>query len=189
MKLSCVHLIIGVLGFSFVLTAYSAKAQSPHLIPRSTPIIVGADNNETWKSEMSYLSQSIGADEPVILIARLGNGEVSRKLSRQRLQLTRLYLHVGRGLEPPLKEENIVVAEGERIRGAGRIEVYVRGKLFMVFKFKRNKNVAPEAWRAKGRGSREAQANNGMHPTANSVAFIVSLDGFGVEYAAGDAGR
>jgi len=145
MKLSSVHLIVTVLSLSHVIAAYSAKAQSPHLIPRSTPAIVDADNNETWKTEMSYLSQSIGADEPVILIARLGNGEVSRKLSRQRLQLTRLYLHVGRGLEPPLKEENIVVAEGERIRGVGRIEAYVRGKLFMIFIFKRNKNVAPEA--------------------------------------------
>jgi len=33
------------------------------------------------------------------------------------------------------------------------------------------------------------QHNNGMHPTANSAALIENLNGFGVECAAGDAGR
>ena len=144
MKLSRVHLIAVALSLGFVSAAPRAAAQNPDLLPRSIPINVGADNNETWKTEVSYLSQSLGSDEPVILIARLGNREVSRRLNRQRLQVVRVYLHVGRGLEPPLKEEHIVTAEGERIRGAGRIEAYVRGKLFMVFVFKRNKNFAPE---------------------------------------------
>ncbi len=31
--------------------------------------------------------------------------------------------------------------------------------------------------------------NNGMHPTANSGALIVNLNGFEVVCAAGDAGR
>ena len=31
--------------------------------------------------------------------------------------------------------------------------------------------------------------NKGMHPTANSVPLIDSLNGFEVECAAGDAGR
>ena len=145
MKLSRVHVIIVVLSLSFVSAVPYAKAQNPHLTPRSIPITVRADNHETWTAEISYLSQSIGVDEPVILIARLGNGEVSRRLNRQRLQVARLYLHVGRGLEPPLKEEHIVTAEGERVRGAGRIEAYVRGRLFMVFVFERNRNFAPEA--------------------------------------------
>jgi hypothetical protein len=34
-----------------------------------------------------------------------------------------------------------------------------------------------------------SQPNNGMHPSANSVLLIVSLDGFEVECAAGDARR
>jgi len=144
MKLSRVNLITLVLSFSFVSAVPYAKAQNPNLKPRSIPITIGADNHETWTAEISYLSQSIGADEPVILIARLGNKEVSRRLNRQRLRVARLYLHVGRGLEPQLKEEHVVTAEGEQVRGAGRIEAYVRGKLFMVFVFERNKNFAPE---------------------------------------------
>ena len=145
MTLILVNLITAVLSLSFVSAVPHAKAQNPRLVPRSVPITVGADNHETWATEFSYLSQSIGADEPVILIARLGDREVSRRLNRQRLRVARMYLHVGRGLEPPLKEEHIVTAEGENVRGAGRIEAYVRGKLFMVFVFKRNKNFAPEA--------------------------------------------
>ncbi len=145
MKPSRVKLITVVLSLSFVSVVSYAKAQNPNLVPRSLPITVDADSHETWTTEISYLSQSIGADEPVILIARLGNREASGSLSRRRLQVARMYLHVGRGREPQLREENIVTAEGERVRGAGRIEAYVRGKLFMVCVFKRNRNLGPEA--------------------------------------------
>lgn len=138
------HLIVVVLSLCTMAAAPGVGSQNPNLKPRSTPIFVAADNNEGWKTEISYLSQSAGADESVILIARLGNREVSRRLNRQRLQIARAYLHVGRGLEPPFEEEHIVTAEGERVRGAGRVEAYVRGKLFMVFMFGRNKNFAPE---------------------------------------------
>jgi hypothetical protein len=55
-----------------------------------------------------------------------------------------MYLHVNRGMEPPLKDNNIVTAESARIHGDGLIEAYVRGKLFMIFVFKRNNNFAPE---------------------------------------------
>ena len=145
MKLSRTHLIAIALSLGFLSIVPCTAAQNPHLRPRPLPVTVDADNSEEWKTEISYLSQSIGPDEPVILIARLGNRETSRRLSRQRLEVARFALHVSRGLEPELKEENIVTAEGERVRGAGRIEAYVRGRLFMVFLFGRNKNFAPEA--------------------------------------------
>jgi hypothetical protein len=80
----------------------------------------------------------------VILVARHGKNEKLRSLNRQRMQVARLYLHISRGLEPQLNDQNIVTAEGLRTRGEGRIEAYVRGKLFMIFIFKRNKNFNPE---------------------------------------------
>jgi len=43
--------------------------------------------------------------------------------------------------------------------------------------------------RRSARRTKELQHNNGMHPTANSAALIENLNGFGVECAAGDAGR
>ena len=143
MKRAGIFLIVLIVAFSVFEAVHHTNAQNRNLIPRTLPITVGT-STETWKSEIGYLSQSLTQDEVVILVARLGNKEASSSLNRQRLQVARTYLHVSRGLEPPLRENNVVVAQGARIRGDGRIEAYVRGKLFMVFVFKRNKNFAPE---------------------------------------------
>lgn len=107
----------------------------------SKPIQVNSDSNEDAKAAFSLLGQRIGADEIVILIARKGTGERS-KLNRKRLDILRFYIDVSRGTSMP--QQNIVTAEGEPLRGRGRIEVYLRGRLFMVFIFSRNKNFAPE---------------------------------------------
>ena len=53
----------------------------------------------------------------LILIARLGNGENSRNLNRRRLYNVREGLQVTLGIVKP-----IVIAEGERINGFGRVE-------------------------------------------------------------------
>ena len=59
----------------------------------------------------------------LILIARLGTGERDRKLNRARLAYVEDYL----------KSHNVeyVFAEGERVAGLGRFEVYVGGRLAM----------------------------------------------------------
>ena len=59
----------------------------------------------------------------MILIARLGTGETDRKLNRARLAWPEDYL----------KRRNVkyVLAEGERVKGLGRFEVYVSGRLAM----------------------------------------------------------
>lgn len=111
----------------------------------SAPILVNAGHNEDSQTQIALLSQSVDENETIILIARLGNGESSRRLSRRRLQAVHEFLPVVRGLKPPLHEKQIVLAAGERVRGLGRIEAYIRGRLFMVFMFERNKNFAPEA--------------------------------------------
>jgi hypothetical protein len=59
----------------------------------------------------------------LILIARRGNGEKSLTLSRRRLTNVRHGLQVTLGIVKP-----IVVAEGERVSGFGRVEVYLDGK-------------------------------------------------------------
>ena len=118
------------------------SAQNP---AAAKPIIVDAAFNEDSKANIALLAQSVNEGEGVILIARLGNDESSRNLSRQRLEVVRDYLPVNPGLNrQSISDENIVMAYGERVRGKGRIEAYVRGRLFMVFVFMRNKNFAPE---------------------------------------------
>jgi hypothetical protein len=62
----------------------------------------------------------------IILVARLGEGEISRELNRRRLFNATTYLST-------IKRSNVEViqAEGEPIKeGLGRIEVYVNGRLF-----------------------------------------------------------
>ncbi len=73
----------------------------------------------------------------VIIIARLGDGETSRKYNQQRLTVAKrsLVLPIG------LPAEQIITAQGDRIRGKGQVEFYIRGRLFTIFKVGRRKNL------------------------------------------------
>lgn len=76
----------------------------------------------TQKLEGAYL----------ILIARLGSGEVSRRLNQIRLANAKEYV-LRRG-----SDLKYVLAEGSRVKGLGRIEIYVGGKLTEIMPLKRN---------------------------------------------------
>lgn len=62
-------------------------------------------------------------DTRLILIARLGTGERDKKLNRARLSYVEDYLKS--------RNVNYLLAEGDRIKGLGRLEVYVGGHLVM----------------------------------------------------------
>ena len=78
------------------------------------------------------------ADEKsvLILIARLGNGEKSRTINRRRLYNVREGLKITLRIEKP-----IVIAEGERINGFGRVEVYLGGKFIGALVARKNSHV------------------------------------------------
>lgn len=59
----------------------------------------------------------------LILIARLGTGERGKKLNRARLDYVEDYLKT--------RKVDYLLAEGERVKGFGRLEVYVGGHLIM----------------------------------------------------------
>lgn len=73
----------------------------------------------------------------LILIARFGNGEYSRELNRRRLFNVKQYLVGIRGID--LKK--IIVAESGRVKGYGRVEVYVGGVLFEILVARRQKDL------------------------------------------------
>jgi hypothetical protein len=86
-----------------------------------------------------YIDNTVGRkqtsrDMYLIVIARLGNRETSRQLNISRLKLVSNYLKM-RGLK------NIVTAEGERKKGYGQIEFYVKGKLFLTIPILQKKNI------------------------------------------------
>jgi hypothetical protein len=65
----------------------------------------------------------------LILIARLGTGEYDRKLNLARLRYVEDYLKK--------KDVQYVLAEGSRVDGLGKFEVYVGGRLQMSIALKR----------------------------------------------------
>jgi hypothetical protein len=71
----------------------------------------------------------------LIVIARLGDGEKSRRLNTSRLKHVHDFLGNNRGVT------KIVTAEGERKRGYGQLEFYVGGRLLFTLPIRRNKNV------------------------------------------------
>ena len=70
----------------------------------------------------------VGKDDLIIVIARLGDNEQRQDLNRRRLHNIRTYLVEFDHRSP----ETIITAEGERVNGYGRVELYVGGKLFYV---------------------------------------------------------
>lgn len=86
---------------------------------------------------LSEAHQVAGENGLIIVIARLGDNETKRELNHRRLHNVRVYLS-----EFPFgwhrKPETIITAEGERVKGYGRIELYVGGRLFRSLAVKRN---------------------------------------------------
>src|SRR5918998_1576813 len=72
----------------------------------------------------SVISEGSVRDSLVIAVARLGNGETSRELNRRRLYNLRVRWRVF-----GLPANRLIVAEGERVNGYGRVELYISGKL------------------------------------------------------------
>jgi hypothetical protein len=118
--------------------AYAQTSQS------STPRIWGEPNGlsgfdcETTMMLLDFVAiadRESGKDQSIIVIARLGSGERSRSLIRRRLVPLAEYL------TRRVSKDKIILAEGERVRGLGQIELYVRGNLHTVIKVKRNSNL------------------------------------------------
>ena len=133
------------LRFTLLFAALFGCCFSPGLsksqtVQRQEPIIVDGNNNETTKAELDLLAEKAGQKKLIILIARLGNAEFSKRLSQRRLRTVRDYLRFTRAVST----ERIIAAEGDRVQNVGRVEAYLEGRLFMVFELARNKDFAPE---------------------------------------------
>lgn len=84
--------------------------------------------------DISALEARKDPQTSIIVIARLGAGERPQTLNDKRLVPMLGYL---RG-----KASNSVIgASGERVKGYGRIEVYVAGKLFYVQAYRKNRLI------------------------------------------------
>lgn len=73
----------------------------------------------------------------LVAVARLGDGEKSREFNRRRLYNVREFLKD----RASIQTERIVVAEGEQVRGLGRVEFYLGGKMVGRLLLARNKDL------------------------------------------------
>jgi hypothetical protein len=121
-----------VIGFLLASRSVCA-AQTTSPVPE---VILG-----TCEDNVSFLSNGhhlAGADGTIIAIARLGDGEKNREQNRRRLHNVRVYLtEFGWHRQP----STVITAEGDRIKGYGRVELYVRGVLFAVLQVRRNHDL------------------------------------------------
>ena len=106
------------------------------------PMTVDGSNYESTLSYLETLARAAreNQDALIFVIGRLGGGESSRRLNRRRLFAVRDFLKE----ERLIPAQRVIAAEGEPVRGVGRVEVYIGGKLFMVFTLPRNKFFAGE---------------------------------------------
>src|SRR5688500_18580054 len=80
-------------------------------------------NCETHIAILDVAHQDAGPTGTIIMIARQGTGEQNEELGQHRLHTARAYLTEYHGRSP----DTIVVAEGERVNGYGRLELYIGG--------------------------------------------------------------
>jgi hypothetical protein len=88
-------------------------------------------------SDLAGANQMAGGDGTIIAIARLGDAERSRELNRRRMHNIRVFLAEFWHRDPA----TVITAEGERVKGYGRVELYVRGTLFIALAVRRNEDL------------------------------------------------
>lgn len=114
-------LVIVALVFS---AAWHVAAQAP-------------TNCEENISLLAAAHYEAGERNLIIAISRLGEGE-GKDVSRRRLHNVRAFLSEYQKERAP---ETIILAEGERVQGFGRVELYVKGSLHSVMASKRNADL------------------------------------------------
>lgn len=110
------------------------------VVAQERPLI----NNELQNCETGLAYQDAITNEALektrgsgvlIVIARLGDGENSRELIRRRMYNVHLSFKEYNNRIAP---EKVIVAEGERVKGYGRLEYYLGGELYEQLLFRKN---------------------------------------------------
>ncbi len=127
-------LVIGLLMSlaSVEVIAQEGQNKPPVSYPSPTEP-VNCEGVTAYVETAMVMAQEEGENSYLIVIARLGDGERSRKLNLDRIKTVRGFMKGRRGKS--------IVAEGERTKGYGRLELYVGGKQAFVLPLRRNGNV------------------------------------------------
>ena len=113
---------------SIQLTFAQPTVENPVIVPSRS-------SGETTSAEIDRMAvESQRTLARLFVIVRLGSGETSHLINRNRLLETRQYLS-----QKDFARTRTVYAEGERTSGEGRIEFYLAGALRLVVLCPRNK--------------------------------------------------
>jgi hypothetical protein len=138
MKLSFQTTFCGLLLFCSVIVLAAQELQS--LPFRQPSEFVDAKPQYCWRNGISLenITQATPDDDTIIVIARLGDKDLKPNLNKRRLHNIRVYWTDAK--EEPYRRDpkTIILAEGERVKGYGQIEFYVRGRLVEIVKVHRN---------------------------------------------------
>jgi hypothetical protein len=126
--LTSVHLVL--LLFSFASAPVAAQFwQKPETI---------VQNCEMNVHLLDTAHQLAGDDTIIIAVAHLGAGERNPELNRRRLHNVRAYLTYFAWKRPAA---TVITAEGENVKGFGRVDIYVRGGHWASLGVRRNDDL------------------------------------------------
>jgi hypothetical protein len=120
-----------LLLFLFVSGPIGVGAQDPTWKPPEARV----NNCEANDHYLDTAHQLAGDNSIIIAVAHLGNGERNPELNRRRLHNVRAYLTSFAWKRRP---DTVITAEGEKVNGNGRVDIYVRGGLWAALAVKRN---------------------------------------------------
>ncbi len=118
-------------------------------------------NCESDIAILDAASRRAGENGLVIVIARLGDGERNREWNHRRLYNVRTYLTEWNGRR---NLKTVITAEGERVAGYGRIELYVGDELFHVLLVHRNADLIVGSCTYEINSPNEQQRENNLYP-------------------------
>lgn len=120
-----------------LLCAVLAAHVSALTAQKSKPAPGKTESCEEAKALLDLLRNDAGNEDVIVLVARSGDGENSRKINGPRLYSVWSYLHHA-GQFPA---DRLVKAEGEKVRGPGRIDIYAKGRLMLTLTAKRGGDI------------------------------------------------
>jgi hypothetical protein len=118
-------------------------------------------NCESDIAILDLASGRAGEDGLIIAIARLGDGERRRTLNLRRLHNVRAYLTEWDGRRNP---KTVLLAEGERASGYGRIELYVGGALLQTLLIRPNADLIVGSCTYEINSPSEQRRENNLYP-------------------------
>lgn len=131
--------------FTLLMLAFTAPCLGQQSRPIGSPQVMEAGNCEIDAANFDSIRldarSGVGEDEWLIVVARLGSGDTRANLNSHRLYAVKEHLSKS---ERGIPAGKIVLAEGEKVSGNGKVEFYIDGKLTHVITTIKNQGICIE---------------------------------------------